>query len=96
MANKRLFLFAGFDRDNIVDDTLIYYIQALSKLGDIIFVMYVIESNLSIGAIAFVITEAPNLDKSIAIPKTTNIIIKPIISDIINSFMNQTTNEAGQ
>lgn len=39
MAHKRLFLFAGFDRDNIVDDTLIYYIQALSKLGDIIFVM---------------------------------------------------------
>lgn len=36
---KRLFLFAGYDCDNIVDNTLIYYIQALSKLGDVVFVM---------------------------------------------------------
>ena len=36
---KRLFLFAGFDKDNIIDNTLIYYINALSKLGDIIFVI---------------------------------------------------------
>lgn len=36
---KRLFLFAGFDRDNVIDDTLIYYVNALSKLGDIVFVM---------------------------------------------------------
>ena len=36
---KRLFLFAGFDKDNIVDDTLVYYVTALSKLGDIVFVM---------------------------------------------------------
>lgn len=36
---KRLFIFAGFDKDNIIDDTLVYYINALSKLGDVIFVM---------------------------------------------------------
>lgn len=36
---KRLFLFAGYDRDGIVDETLTYYLTALSKLGDIVFVM---------------------------------------------------------
>ena len=36
---KRLFLFAGYDKDGIVDDTLIYYLSELSKLGDIVFVM---------------------------------------------------------
>jgi lipopolysaccharide biosynthesis protein len=36
---KRLFVFAGFDKDNIVDNTLLYYVRALSNLGDIIFVM---------------------------------------------------------
>lgn len=36
---KRLFLFAGFDKDNIVDDTVIYYVTALSKLGDVVFIM---------------------------------------------------------
>jgi lipopolysaccharide biosynthesis protein len=36
--NKRLFLFAGFDKDKIVDNTVIYYVNALSKLGDIVFV----------------------------------------------------------
>ena len=36
---KRLFLFAGFDKDNIVDDTVVYYVNALSMLGDIIFVV---------------------------------------------------------
>ena len=35
---KRLFLFAGFDKDNIIDDTVIYYIKELSKIGDIVFV----------------------------------------------------------
>jgi len=36
---KRLFLFAAFDRDNVVDDTLTYYVRELSKLGDVVFVM---------------------------------------------------------
>ena len=35
---KRLFLFAGFDKDNIIDNTLIYYINELSRFGDIVFV----------------------------------------------------------
>ena len=35
---KRLFVFAGFDKDNIVDDTVIYYVNALSGLGDVIFI----------------------------------------------------------
>ena len=36
---KRLFLFAGYDAGGIIDDSLILYIQALSKLGDIILCM---------------------------------------------------------
>ena len=34
---KRLFLFASYDKDNIVDNTVIYYVNELSKIGDIIF-----------------------------------------------------------
>lgn len=30
---KRLFLFAGYDKDNIIDDTLVWYLNELSKLG---------------------------------------------------------------
>lgn len=36
---KRLFLFAGYDKDGIIDDTLVYYLTELSKLGDIVLVM---------------------------------------------------------
>jgi len=36
---KRLFIFAGYDKDGIVDPTLIHYLNALSKLGDIVFTM---------------------------------------------------------
>ena len=36
---QRLFLFAGYDKDNIIDDTLVWYLNALSKLGDIVLVM---------------------------------------------------------
>lgn len=37
--NKRLFLFAGYDKDCIIDDALIYYVKTLSKYGDIILCM---------------------------------------------------------
>ncbi len=36
---KRLFLFAGYDRNGIIDCSLVYYIQSLSKIGDVIVVM---------------------------------------------------------
>ena len=36
---KRLFLFAGFDADGIIDDSLILYVRALSKLGDVVVCM---------------------------------------------------------
>ncbi len=36
---KRLFIFASYDKDNIVDDALMYYLQSLSNLGDIVFTM---------------------------------------------------------
>lgn len=36
---RRLFVFGGYDKNNIVDDTLIYYLTALSELGDIVFNM---------------------------------------------------------
>lgn len=35
----RLFLFAGYDKDCIIDDALIYYVKTLSKLGDVILCM---------------------------------------------------------
>lgn len=36
---KRLFLFASYDSQGIIDDSLLYYLTQLSALGDIIFVM---------------------------------------------------------
>lgn len=39
MKSKRLFLFAAYDKDGIIDDTLVYYLDVLSKLGDIILTM---------------------------------------------------------
>ena len=36
---KRLFLFAGYDKDAIIDDSLLYYLNHLSGLGDVVFVM---------------------------------------------------------
>lgn len=39
MQKKRLFLFAGYDSQGIIDKTLMRYLQALSDLGDVIFVM---------------------------------------------------------
>ncbi len=38
-THKRLFLFAGFDKDCIIDDALIYYVKSLSKYGDIVLCM---------------------------------------------------------
>lgn len=35
----RLFLFAGYDKDCIIDDALIYYVKTLSKYGDVILCM---------------------------------------------------------
>ena len=35
----RLFLFAGYDKDSIVDDAMVYYISCLSKYGDVIVCM---------------------------------------------------------
>lgn len=43
--NKRLFLFAAYDPDGIIDKSLIYYVQSLSKFGDIVLVM---DSNASV------------------------------------------------
>lgn len=37
--NKRLFIFASYDKDGIVDESLLYYLRALSVIGDIIFYM---------------------------------------------------------
>jgi lipopolysaccharide biosynthesis protein len=35
----RLFLFAGFDKDCIIDDALIYYVKNLAKYGDVVLCM---------------------------------------------------------
>jgi len=34
---KRLFIFASWDKDCIIDDTVLYYLRALSDVGDIVF-----------------------------------------------------------
>lgn len=39
MKTKRLFLFAGYNPKNLVDDALAYYVHELSKCGDVIVVM---------------------------------------------------------
>ena len=36
---KRLFVFAAYDKEGIVDNSLLHYLSALSELGDIIFIM---------------------------------------------------------
>lgn len=36
---KRLFIFASYDKDGIIDPTLLHYLNALSELGDIVFTM---------------------------------------------------------
>lgn len=33
---KRLFLFAGYDKDGIIDDSLVYYVKHLSLFGDVV------------------------------------------------------------
>lgn len=33
---KRLFLFAGYDKNNVIDDAFIMYVRALHKFGDIV------------------------------------------------------------
>ena len=35
---KRLVIFAGYDKDNMIDDYVIYYIKELKKIADIIYV----------------------------------------------------------
>ena len=36
---KRLFIFAGYDANGIIDDALIHYVRALSRHGDIVLCM---------------------------------------------------------
>lgn len=39
MGNMRiLFIFASYDKDSIIDDYVVYYLNELAKIGDIIFV----------------------------------------------------------
>lgn len=37
--SKRLFIFASYDKDNIIDESVLYYLRALSELGNIVFIM---------------------------------------------------------
>lgn len=39
MHPRRLFLFAGYNKNGIIDDALIFYIQQLAKFGDIVLCM---------------------------------------------------------
>ena len=36
---RRLFLFAGYNANGVIDDALVYYVRALSKFGDIVLYM---------------------------------------------------------
>ena len=38
-TSKRLFLFAGYDKDGIIDESLIMYVSKLAKFGDIVLCM---------------------------------------------------------
>lgn len=57
IMSKRLFIFAGYDKLGRVDATLTYYLRALSKLGDIVFVM---DNDLPDSELAH-ITQIPNV-----------------------------------
>lgn len=35
---KRIAIFAGYDKDNIIDGYVVYYIKELKKIADIIYV----------------------------------------------------------
>lgn len=37
--HKRLFLFAGYDKDGIIDESLLMYVSAVSKFGDVVLCM---------------------------------------------------------
>lgn len=37
--NKRLFLFAGYSSDGVLDDALVFYVKKLAKCGDVILCM---------------------------------------------------------
>lgn len=37
--SKRLFVFAGYDKYGVIDETLLYYLNCLSEFGDIVFIM---------------------------------------------------------
>ena len=39
MKTKRLFLFAGYDKNGIIDDALVHYAKAISKFGDTVLCM---------------------------------------------------------
>lgn len=39
MSTKRLFLFAGYAPNGVIDAALVYYVRALSALGDVILIM---------------------------------------------------------
>ena len=39
MNTKRLFLFAGYNKSGFIDDALVFYVQNLSKFGDIVLCM---------------------------------------------------------
>lgn len=39
MKTKRLFLFAGYNANGIIDDALVYYVRTLNQFGDIVLVM---------------------------------------------------------
>ena len=49
MGVRRLFLFASYDKQGIVDDTVLHYLRCLSEYGDIVFVMDNIVPNAELG-----------------------------------------------
>lgn len=57
MEVKRLFLFAGYDNQGIIDDTLLHYLRYLSGYGDIIFVMDNVAANAELNKL----NDIPNI-----------------------------------
>ena len=48
-STKRLFIFAGYDEQGVIDNTLLHYLHCLSELGDVILTMDSDVSSLEIG-----------------------------------------------
>ncbi len=63
MKTKRLFIFAAYDVDGVIDATLLHYVRSLTKFGDVIFTM---DNDVSDSELSRV-RDLPNVISAVAI-----------------------------